>query len=179
MGGPCRIGSPFAGRDRFARNSPTPPPSSNCRPPGAVPTSVEVATLVHPLPPSATPFAFLLLAAIPAAAQVPPDQAADIAAHRRPQGLQREKTTPSPPTASATTSPSYGNTTNAKRRPLRPRPLASSKARSAITKQALEQLQPLAGARDFPDHPAALYYLGLTHRALGVAELDQARAQTE
>jgi TolA-binding protein len=42
---------------------------------------------------------------------------------------------------------------------------------------ALEQLQPLAGNKDFPDHPFVLYYLGSARRGLGLKELDQAVAK--
>src|SRR5205809_701792 len=41
----------------------------------------------------------------------------------------------------------------------------------------LEQLQPLAGNKDFADHPFALYYLGSARRGLGLKELDQATAK--
>src|SRR5438552_3600188 len=37
--------------------------------------------------------------------------------------------------------------------------------------QVVEQLQPLAGIKGLPDHRFVLYYLGLSKRALGVAEL--------
>ena len=40
--------------------------------------------------------------------------------------------------------------------------------------QAIEQLQPLAGNKGAPDYPFILYYLGLSKRALGLAELMQA-----
>jgi TolA-binding protein len=42
---------------------------------------------------------------------------------------------------------------------------------------ALEQLAPLAGAKDFPDHPFVLYYLGAAQRGLGNQELAQAIAK--
>jgi TolA-binding protein len=42
---------------------------------------------------------------------------------------------------------------------------------------AVEQLQPLSGNRDFPEHPQALYHLGLAQRGLGLNELAQAVAK--
>ncbi|HVS38276.1 MAG TPA: tetratricopeptide repeat protein [Gemmataceae bacterium] len=42
---------------------------------------------------------------------------------------------------------------------------------------AVEQLQPLAGAKDAPDYPFYLYYLGLAERGQGVKFLAQAAAQ--
>jgi TolA-binding protein len=42
---------------------------------------------------------------------------------------------------------------------------------------ALEQLQPLAGNKDFADYPFVLYYLGSSQRGLGIKELDQAVAK--
>jgi TolA-binding protein len=42
---------------------------------------------------------------------------------------------------------------------------------------ALEQLQHLAGNKNFPDHPYVLYYLGLAQRGLGTRELAQAIAK--
>ena len=42
---------------------------------------------------------------------------------------------------------------------------------------AIEALNPLANDKNFPDHPYALYHLGLANRALGVNELAQARAK--
>jgi len=44
---------------------------------------------------------------------------------------------------------------------------------------ALEQLQPLAGVKEFPDHPFVLYYLGLSQRGLGVKSLAQAAARPQ
>lgn len=44
---------------------------------------------------------------------------------------------------------------------------------------ALEQLGTLAGAKDFPDHPFVLYYLGVSHRGLGVKELAQIPAKPQ
>src|SRR5262249_48994224 len=43
--------------------------------------------------------------------------------------------------------------------------------------KALEQLQPLAGNKDFPDQPFVIYYLGLSQRGLGIKELAQAAAK--
>src|SRR5713226_1352813 len=40
---------------------------------------------------------------------------------------------------------------------------------------ALEQLQPLAGNKDFADYPFVLYYLASAHRGLGIKELEQAK----
>jgi TolA-binding protein len=45
--------------------------------------------------------------------------------------------------------------------------------------RALDALQPLAGAKDFPDHPFVLYYLGVAQRGLGVRELAQAEARPQ
>jgi TolA-binding protein len=45
--------------------------------------------------------------------------------------------------------------------------------------RALDALQPLAGAKDFPDHPFVLYCLGLAQRGLGVRELAQADAKPQ
>jgi TolA-binding protein len=45
--------------------------------------------------------------------------------------------------------------------------------------RVLEALQPLAGAKDFPDYPAVLYYLGLAQRGLGLRELAQAEAKPQ
>jgi TolA-binding protein len=45
--------------------------------------------------------------------------------------------------------------------------------------RALDALQPLAGAKEFPDHPFVLYYLGLAQRGLGVRELAQAEAKPQ
>src|SRR6266851_6235531 len=42
---------------------------------------------------------------------------------------------------------------------------------------ALEQLQPLAGNKDFAEYPFVLYYLGAARRTLGIKELDQALAK--
>src|SRR5260370_1093509 len=42
---------------------------------------------------------------------------------------------------------------------------------------AAEQLQPLAGNKAMPEYPFVLYYLGLSKRALGLGELDQATAK--
>jgi TolA-binding protein len=42
---------------------------------------------------------------------------------------------------------------------------------------ALEQLQPLAGNKEFADYPFVLYYLGSARRILGLSELDQAVAK--
>src|SRR5260370_3594975 len=42
---------------------------------------------------------------------------------------------------------------------------------------ALDQLQPLAGNKDFADYPLVLYYLGTARRGLGLKELDQAVAK--
>jgi TolA-binding protein len=42
---------------------------------------------------------------------------------------------------------------------------------------AAEQLQPLTGAANFPEHAFVLYYLGLAKRGLGVKELSLARPQ--
>ena len=42
---------------------------------------------------------------------------------------------------------------------------------------ALEQLQPLAGNKDFADYPRVLYYLGTARRGLGLKELDQGVAK--
>src|SRR5262249_14613568 len=39
---------------------------------------------------------------------------------------------------------------------------------------AVENLQPLAGSKEMPEHPFVLYYLGLARRGLGVRELAQA-----
>lgn len=44
---------------------------------------------------------------------------------------------------------------------------------------ALEQLNALAGVKDFADYPHVLYYLGSTHRGLGVGALDQANAKPQ
>jgi TolA-binding protein len=44
---------------------------------------------------------------------------------------------------------------------------------------AAEQLQKLAGDKDFPDHPQVLYYLGLSRRALGVKELSLAASKPQ
>lgn len=43
--------------------------------------------------------------------------------------------------------------------------------------QAIEPLSHLAGANQFPDHPYAVYYLGLAQRGVGVNELAQALAK--
>jgi TolA-binding protein len=40
---------------------------------------------------------------------------------------------------------------------------------------ALEQLQPLAGNKDFADYPFVLYYLASVHRGLGIKDLEQAK----
>ncbi|HEX5273296.1 MAG TPA: hypothetical protein VFW33_22520, partial [Gemmataceae bacterium] len=45
--------------------------------------------------------------------------------------------------------------------------------------RALDALQPLAGAKDFGDHPFVLYYLGVAQRGLGVRELAQAEAKPQ
>jgi TolA-binding protein len=45
--------------------------------------------------------------------------------------------------------------------------------------RALDALQPLAGARDFADHPSVLYHLGVAQRGLGVRELAQAEAKPQ
>jgi TolA-binding protein len=45
--------------------------------------------------------------------------------------------------------------------------------------RALEALQPLAGAKEFPDYPSVLYYLGTAQRGLGVRELAQAEAKPQ
>jgi len=37
--------------------------------------------------------------------------------------------------------------------------------------KALESLNPLAGNTNFPDHPYAVYYLGLAHRGIGINDL--------
>jgi TolA-binding protein len=42
---------------------------------------------------------------------------------------------------------------------------------------ALQQLQPLANNKDFPEHPYVLYYLGLSQRGLGTKALEQASAK--
>ncbi len=44
---------------------------------------------------------------------------------------------------------------------------------------ALAQLQPLTGIKDFPEAPHVLYYLGLSHRGLGVKILATAVAQPQ
>ncbi len=44
---------------------------------------------------------------------------------------------------------------------------------------ALEQLQQLAGNKNFSDHAHVLYYLGLAHRGLGTRELAQAIAKPQ
>ncbi|MBL8794849.1 MAG: tetratricopeptide repeat protein [Planctomycetia bacterium] len=44
---------------------------------------------------------------------------------------------------------------------------------------ALEQLQALAGAKDFPDHPYVLYYLGVAQRGIGVKTLAQIAAKPQ
>src|SRR5262249_46390427 len=43
----------------------------------------------------------------------------------------------------------------------------------------LDSLQPLAGVKEFPDHPFVLYYLGTAQRGLGVRELAQAEARPQ
>src|SRR4051794_18144789 len=45
--------------------------------------------------------------------------------------------------------------------------------------RALDSLQPLAGVKEFPDHPFVLYYLGTAQRGLGVRELAQAEARPQ
>jgi TolA-binding protein len=45
--------------------------------------------------------------------------------------------------------------------------------------KVLEALQPLAGAKDFADYPAVLYYLGTAQRGLGVRELAQGEAKPQ
>src|SRR5262245_54842466 len=45
--------------------------------------------------------------------------------------------------------------------------------------EALQNLQPLAGAKDFPDHSHVLYYLGHCQRMLGSADLAQATAKPQ
>jgi TolA-binding protein len=42
---------------------------------------------------------------------------------------------------------------------------------------AIEHLQPLAGNKEFPDHPHVLYHLGLARRGLGLKELAEAVAK--
>jgi TolA-binding protein len=44
---------------------------------------------------------------------------------------------------------------------------------------AVENLQPLAGAKEMPEHPFVLYYLGLSRRGLGVRALAQAVAKPQ
>lgn len=44
---------------------------------------------------------------------------------------------------------------------------------------ALEQLQALAGMKEFPQHPFVLYYFGLAQRGLGTRELAQAVAKPQ
>jgi TolA-binding protein len=44
---------------------------------------------------------------------------------------------------------------------------------------AIQQLQPLANNKDFPEHPFVLYYLGLAQRGLGTQELAQASAKPQ
>lgn len=44
---------------------------------------------------------------------------------------------------------------------------------------ALEQLQPLAGNKDFAEHASVLYYLGQCQRGLGLKELAQAAARPQ
>jgi TolA-binding protein len=43
--------------------------------------------------------------------------------------------------------------------------------------RALDALQPLAGAKDFPDYASVLYHLGVAQRGLGVRELAQAEGK--
>jgi TolA-binding protein len=45
--------------------------------------------------------------------------------------------------------------------------------------RALENLQPLAGLKDFPDAPFVQYYLGVAQRGLGVRELAQAEQKPQ
>jgi len=45
--------------------------------------------------------------------------------------------------------------------------------------RALEALQPLAGMKEFPEHPFVLYYLGMAQRGLGVRELAQGEAKPQ
>src|SRR5262249_34753399 len=42
---------------------------------------------------------------------------------------------------------------------------------------AVEQLQSIAGAKEMPEHPFVLYYLGLARRGIGIRELEQALAK--
>jgi TolA-binding protein len=44
---------------------------------------------------------------------------------------------------------------------------------------AIQQLQPLAGNKDLPEHPFILYYLGLSQRGLGTQALAQAFAKPQ
>jgi TolA-binding protein len=44
---------------------------------------------------------------------------------------------------------------------------------------AVDQLQALAGAKDMPEHPFVLYYLGLARRGLGIQELEQALSKPQ
>src|SRR5262249_23071204 len=44
---------------------------------------------------------------------------------------------------------------------------------------ALEQLTPLANAKDFPDYPTVLYYTGLAQRGMGIRALAQIPAQPQ
>src|SRR5262249_10283687 len=44
---------------------------------------------------------------------------------------------------------------------------------------AVEQLQAIAGAKEMPEHPYVLYYLGLARRGIGVTELEQAAAKPQ
>jgi TolA-binding protein len=44
---------------------------------------------------------------------------------------------------------------------------------------AVDQLQALAGAKDMPEHPFVLYYLGLARRGLGIKELELALSKPQ
>jgi TolA-binding protein len=44
---------------------------------------------------------------------------------------------------------------------------------------AFEQLQPIAGNKDLPEHPFVLYYLGVAQRGLGERELEEAAAKPQ
>lgn len=44
---------------------------------------------------------------------------------------------------------------------------------------AVEQLQSIAAAKEMPEHPFVLYYLGLARRGIGVKELEQALAKPQ
>ncbi|HEY7153201.1 MAG TPA: tetratricopeptide repeat protein [Gemmataceae bacterium] len=119
--------------------------------------------------------AFVLLGVLPLAAQAPADQAADmlLGSARR---AYNDKNYPFAADRFREFLKKYGGhkEANAARYGLA---LCLIDGPTKDYNAALQQLQPLAGDKNLPEHPFVLYYLGLSQRGLGAQALAQAAAK--